>query len=473
MKQNQNIIKTLPFYLIAIGYFLIRISPDFLSNGLFLDGLIYSTVSKNLSEGIGTFWNPYFTATCLSEFHEHPPLALGIQSIFFSLFGENRHIEKIYSFLTYVTVAFIILKIWRDSGHKNGWIPLFLWFIIPEVSWACPNNLLENTLSIFTTLSVLFYMNSRRGEKYLFLFLSGLMLSLGFLTKGFVALFPWSIPFVFWLMLRKMTFKNMVSESLIMVFSTLVPLVFLMFLPEASSSLHKYIDKQVIGSIKDSVTVESRFYIVGRLVSELIPAIIIVLIVLIYGYRRKNQIRIKSDSFRYGIAFIVVGLTGVLPIMISQKQSGFYILPSLPFFAIGLAALINGQSEQLIGKIKSGTRSYKAFLWASCLFFLIGLFSILYFNNKFSRDEIKLKDTYAIISAIPAGSVISIMPEMHDDWSLHGYYARFKGISLDPDPNTRRDYFVIKNELLTDSAQIRDYKRVDIRTSEYQLFKIK
>jgi len=283
LKLNQETVKTLPFYLIAAGFFLIRISPDFLSHGLFMDGLIYSSVAKNLSEGIGSFWNPSFTATLLTEFHEHPPFAIGLQSLFFMILGEGRHTEKIYSFLTYLFVALTILKIWKDSGYKNGWIPLFFWFIIPVVSWACPNNLLENTLTIFTTLSLLFYLGSRRKLKYLFLFLSGAMLALGFLTKGFVALFPWSLPFVFWLSVKPGSFKNMITETLIMVLSTLVPLALIILMPESGASLHKYVDTQVIGSIRNVVTVESRFYIISRHASEQITVNIIVMNLLIYG----------------------------------------------------------------------------------------------------------------------------------------------------------------------------------------------
>jgi 4-amino-4-deoxy-L-arabinose transferase-like glycosyltransferase len=470
LKQNQDIVKILPFYLIVSGFFLIRISPDLLSHGLFMDGLIYSTLAKNLSDGIGTFWNPYFTATCLPEFHEHPPLAMAIQSIFFSVLGDGRLTEKIYSFLTYVIVSLIIMRAWQRSEFKNGWLPLFLWFVTPVVSWACPNNLLENTLTIFTTLSLLFFLESRRGKKYLFLFLSGSMLSLGFLTKGFVALFPWSLPFVFWLAMRKSAFKNMISETLMIIFSTIVPLALLLLIPEAGLSLKKYIDTQVIESLKNVVTVSSRFYIAGRLASELIPALIIVLIFLIYGYRSKDRIKTGSENFRYGIALIVTGLTGVLPIMISQKQSGFYILPSLPFFAIGLAALINDQSGHLISKIKDGTKSNRNLILASCLFFMAGLFAVFYNMDKFSRDESKLKDTYAILPSVPAGTIINILPEMYGDWSLHGYYARFKNISLDPDLTNMRNFLLIKNEQLTDTARIRNYKKADIPTSGYQLY---
>jgi hypothetical protein len=471
LKLTHEFTRALSFYLIVTGYFLLRISPDFLSHGLFMDGLIYSTVAKNLSEGIGTFWNPSFTVTFLPEFHEHPPLAMGIQSIFFLILGDGRITEKLYSFITCLIVASIILKIWHNSGCKNGWIPLFFWIVTPVICWACPNNLLENTLTIFTTLSLLFFLKSMSNKRYLFLFLAGLMLSFGFLTKGFVALFPWSLPFIFWLFLIPGNFGRMCTETLIIVLSTLIPLALLILIPEAGSSLHKYIDNQVINSLMNVVTVKSRFYIVGRLASELIPAIIIVLLLLLYGYKRKDPIKTGSKNIRFGLALIVVGLTGVLPIIISQKQSGFYILPSIPFFAIGFAMLINEQSEHLLGKINSGTRPYSYLLGASCLVFLAGLFLVFFNKDKYSRDEVKLKDTYSIIQSVPASSVINIHPGMWEDWSLHGYYARLKGISLDPDLNNKREYLLIKNELLTDTTLIRNYKKADLLTSEYQLYK--
>ena len=40
------------------------------------------------------------------------------------------------------------------------------------------------------------------------------------------------------------------------------------------------------------------------------------------------------------MVFILLGLTGVLPLMISIKQSGFYLIPAFPFFAIGACILM-------------------------------------------------------------------------------------------------------------------------------------
>ncbi len=55
MKRSHEISRTLPFYAFVGGVFLIIVCQNIFSNGMFLDGLIYSAVSKNLSNGIRHF----------------------------------------------------------------------------------------------------------------------------------------------------------------------------------------------------------------------------------------------------------------------------------------------------------------------------------------------------------------------------------------------------------------------------------
>lgn len=50
-----------------------------------MDGLFYSSIARNLSNGVGTFWQTHFSNTLFPRFYEHPPLALGIQSLFLKL----------------------------------------------------------------------------------------------------------------------------------------------------------------------------------------------------------------------------------------------------------------------------------------------------------------------------------------------------------------------------------------------------
>jgi|GEM_PF-5841411 len=61
---------------------------------------------------------------------------------------------------------------------------------------------------------------------------------------------------------------------------------------------------------------------------------------------------------------------------------------------------------------------------------------------------------------------------MFSDWSLHGYFARYKNISLDPDLKNKREYLLIKREIYSDTLE-RNYEVVPLNTSVYKLLKRK
>lgn len=473
MKINFKTNPAQTYVLFVTGIFLVIVSPRLLSDGMFKDGLIYSTIARNLSNGIGSFWNLHFTATCFSDFHEHPPLALAIQSIFFTVLGESRFIDKIYSFTTFVIVGYIIYKIWNFLGYKHYWVPLLFWLLTPCVSWACTNNILENTLSVFTSLSVLFYLYSRKIKKFFFIFLSGFMLALGFLTKGFVAFFPWTFPFLLWLLLRQRSFRIMVIDSLGVLISTVIPLLFLVILsPEAKISLQTYIDIQVINSLKNIVTVDSRFYIIKTMFSELIPSFILIVFFIIWCWRKKLSVSLIQTNFKIATVFILLAITGVLPIMISMKQNGFYILATYPFFALGFSLLIYPLIDILINNIDYQSEGFLLFKRIACGIFFFGIILAVYFSDDIERDKIKVQDTYKIISVLPEGSIININPDIWEDWSLHGYFGRYKNISLDPDNDNKREYLLILKDEYSEAIN-QDYKLIELKTTDYKLFKKK
>jgi hypothetical protein len=473
MRNSNGIFRSLPFYAFAAGVFLIIVCKDILANGMFLDGLIYSTVARNLSTGLGSFWNPHFTSTLMAEFHEHPPLSFGIQSLFFSVLGDSRFTDRFFSIFTVIITGIVILKIWKILGFKNGWLPLFIWIITPTVFWASYNNLLENTLSIFTSLSILSYLKYRENQKILLISLSGIMLSAGFLTKGFVAFFPWTLPFLYWLYLERKSFGRMTADTLMLFGFTLIPLLLLIGLfPDVRLSLHKYVDNQVINSIRNIVTVNSRFDIIKRLLSEIAPAAGLCMIILIYHKIRKSSLLPDKVNVRKSLLFISLGLTGVLPIMISMKQSGFYIVPVYPLFSIGLAILIYPVVNSFISDIRYESTGFMIIRWVAYGFLASGIILSVYYSGGFSRDKKLVEDTTAVCSVIPAGTIINISPEIYEDWSLHAYFARFKNISLDRDVNNRRQFLLIKNEYYSDTLNSR-YNIVKLKTSDYSLFKMK
>ena len=144
----------LPFYIFIVAIFLILISPYFLSQGMFLDGVVYSTIARNLANGNGTIWDRHYTEILDPHFHSHPPLAMALQSVFYKLFGDHLFIDKLYSIFTFLLSAIVIVKIWKQLNNNKTWLPLLFWISIPLVTWAATNNVLENTLCIFINLSI-------------------------------------------------------------------------------------------------------------------------------------------------------------------------------------------------------------------------------------------------------------------------------------------------------------------------------
>ena len=166
----------------------------------------------------------------------------------------------------------------------------------------------------------------------------------------------------------------MFIDSAVLVFFSLLPLLILiMIFPAAKIFLLKYFDNQVVGSIKSAVTVNSRFDIVKRMFSELIfPGSVCFLFILWGRFKTSVTIFLKANN-RMSLLFIAIGLNGVLPIMISLKQSGFYILATYPFFAIGLSLLVYPLLDSLFIKMNYNSKGFILFKWISYGLFISGL----------------------------------------------------------------------------------------------------
>lgn len=86
-------------------------------------------------------------------------------------------------------------------------------------------------------------------------------------------------------------------------------------------------------------------------------------------YIQKQNLDIKLN-WNKAFPFILVAASAVFPMMISLKQSGFYILPSFPFFALGIGILIYPIVNFLILRIKTHSFSFKVFTSISLLAFV-------------------------------------------------------------------------------------------------------
>tara|TARA_Y100000385_G_scaffold105006_1_gene108824 strand:- start:7162 stop:8562 length:1401 start_codon:yes stop_codon:yes gene_type:complete len=463
MKKKQS----LPFYFLVFSVFLFLVSPHLLSDGMFMDGLLYAAISNNLSNGYGSFWNLLLSNTLYPTFHEHPPLAFGIQSLFFDLFGESRFVERGYSFCCFIITGFIIANIWRKitpkNYHKLSWLPLFFWVITPLVSWSASNNMLENTMMIFTSFSVLLFIRAINENRYLFYFLGGVMLFLGFLTKGFVSLFPLSILLWQTLFRPPFLYRKLFITSFLTLFGIIIPfLVLFVLLPESYISLEAYFEKQVVGSITSIRTVDNRFWILWKLLQELIPGFILVLLFLFFSKVPLN----KDSQSSWFLVLLAVGLSGVIPIMISLKQSGFYITAAFPIFSIAFSLLIKNPVNELINKIIFNVIIYKRLLYTSFSLLILSLLLNLFFANTIQRDNLMLNDVFKVITVVPENSTISITNPLRNNWSLHGYFQRYGYISLDRNTNINHSYKLVNGKL----DLLPGYQKLELNLNTFTLY---
>jgi hypothetical protein len=80
------------FGYLQLQFFFALHVPPLIQDDMFLDGVTYAAISKNLAHGYGTFWMPHYTQTKDAVFHGHPPLVFGIQSFFFRVLGDSLYV---------------------------------------------------------------------------------------------------------------------------------------------------------------------------------------------------------------------------------------------------------------------------------------------------------------------------------------------------------------------------------------------
>ena len=422
-----------PFWLFLIGLFLILVSKSLLTEGMFFDGVTYASISRNMAEGQGTFWNPYYTQTLYPEFRQHPPLALGMEALAFKALGDHWWVEKVYSVLAFLLSGLFIALIWKRTTNniRWAWLPLLFWLTMPLVSWSATNNLLENTMSVFVLLSVyLMIVSYQRNHKF-WLFLSAVALLLAFLSKGFTGLFPLVFPILYCAFDQKRKWIQGPIDSLILVISVavFVGIMFLMF-PASWSYIKEYIQLQVINGGLHEATVSSRFYIVFSLLLQLVVPLVMVIALVVLKTKNKDNNKVfefPPDKAWFYI-FLILGLLGVLPIMVSVKQRDFYMLAALPFFALACGHINIAEVNTLMLKITPNLRKWMT-LGASCIL-LIGIMLNLVHIGKYGRDEALIEEVKQQIVESEGNNSIEIAPEEYTNWAKHAYYMRYGKISL-------------------------------------------
>jgi 4-amino-4-deoxy-L-arabinose transferase-like glycosyltransferase len=442
-----------------------------------------------LAKGEGTFWFLHYTDSFDAQFHIQPPLAMGILSVFYRILGDSFYVERIYSLLTFAISAFLIVKIWHKifEKHENyrqfSWLPLFFWGITPVTFWCFRNNMLENTVSVFTlfsVLSILYSIDSQGNNKYGWLFWAAFAMFCGALTKGLVALFPLATIGIYYFTQnrnlevaqpKRMTFLQMsfATLSLLISFCVLFLLLFKIS-PDAAKSLTLYQEKVKI--MLNEKTVSSHFYVLNRLCQEILPTIIAFILLLLVYSRQKIGFSALKNQFSNAFFFLLIGFSASLPIMVSLRQSHYYILPSIPYFALTFSVLCVPMLAHFWHKI---TEKAQKILLISSIIIGIGILGVSAMQiGKIGKDQEVMADAEILANFFPKKTIIKTCYQLETDYVLRAYLARYHSLSLNSDIyHELPKYVLLPSNEGCSVIGMEMYAEIFLNLKRYKLYQLK
>jgi hypothetical protein len=199
--------------------------------------------------------------------------------------------------------------------------------------------------------------------------------------------------------------------------------------PQAWEFLVGYFQRQVVRSLNEVQTVDSRWFILRRTASELLPAI--ALTALAWGV---GKVKPSSVAQKYALLFVCIGISGTLPIVISLKQSAFYALAAYPMFALGFACL----SVEMLEKVFTSISPAKTRI-LSIFFGVMLAGSFAYSLSRIGvadRDAPMQAMAKSLSGVIPPHTRVGVCKSAWGDWQLHAYLMRYGNISITDDTDT-------------------------------------
>jgi hypothetical protein len=395
----------------------------YFQEGMFFDGITYSALARNLYLGYGSFWRPYYNEV-FNPFYNHPPLLYWILSQFYQLIGDSMYVPKIYNTLVLLVTVWAMRSLWVKMDEKNNgldWWPFILWFASSIVFTTYRSTMLENTLSLFTLISIrlLWETLSKPKTAVLYISLAGGFIFLGFMTKGFVALFPFAFIFLY-SVCYKTSWKKIIIYP-ILLFSCFGMLYYSIITLNPSAKpyfdyyYHQHVFKAVSGN--EAVTTMGRSFLILQLFLELSPFIILSFISIPLCKRYGLKI-----NYRMVILFFLIGISASFPLFISPKQRTYYLIPAYPYFILGFALLMQPLVYYFISKMKMRKSSVYGII--SGILILAGITYSIIFSQQKEKDADLIADCRTLNARLPDKTILLTSTELATNWRVMAYLAR-------------------------------------------------
>ena len=413
------------------------------------DSSYISVLARNLAEGVGSFWYPAFSLDPLETYHQHPPLGIGLNSVFFRIFGDSIFTERIFSIVLLFLNVIILIGIWLVAGERpnSAWMPILLWISIPSVAETAMQNPLMQSSGLFASGACLFYLLAFRKRKLAILIPATVLLAAAFFTWGYPMFFILLFPFWLFLFSDRKSFRFMIAYMVlpILIFAGTLILVFLMQSSAMDSILNKYLTIVALDRLYEEPNVVSRMWILFEVLQQTIPLWLISMFLIVAGWRKGVHL---SSILGRALPFILTGLSFVGPITLQWHQNIIESFPVFFFLALGLAFFCKSVVESAIFLTRR-----KAFSLVSLAAFLILVF---WFINLQPVDQEAINQkNFALKIKANVGVNLSMgaPKEICEDKGLRAQLSRWARVKLS-ESDSSVTYFVSRDTVPEGFSQL-------------------
>ena len=478
----------LPFQIFTVLFILAMFLPRVLPEGMFADALTYTSIARNIAIGKGSFWQPYFSSGfwipfegSTYAFYGHPPLVMGLMSVFFKILGENWFTEKAYCIVIWLLNLYLVYKIWQFQAKERAlwWLPLIVWYGMPIVLWCYPNAMLDNTMTVFTLSAALLILKGLQAEKFPYtLYIgAGLCLHLALMSKGPVGVYPLAIPFIYaFFYENKYTARETMLQTLVIAVSCIGTLMLWALYEPARIYWMKYFNVQLVSSLAENDQTEhwtwlNYLNVIPSLLMQCAPPLAVGLIFFIFSKIKKAPFIFETDNTRLAKFYLAIALAGSLPMMVSHKMDTFYLIPAIPFLSLSFSSLFEPTLMDWVKRFrlsKLKAQRVNGFL----IITLIGV--LIYSANEFGkvgREQDVINDIKILRGYIPQGAKIGVTETSMGEFTIHAYLQRYEKWELTR-LSEKPKYFLINNRFPTDIdsiVKLKIYKELKIK--ELQRFR--
>ena len=461
--------------LVTIGVFAALLLPALFMDGMFMDGVFYASISRNFAEGYGTLWDMRFSDTFFYSMHEQPPLMFVLEGALFRLFGNTIYTERIYCVLAAIANSIVLIqcwRIWRSSSPREPdtvWLPLFLWIIMPVTFYAFTNNLEECTMTFFVLLALrsilkALFVSPVRNLHWL---MAGLWLLAAGLTKGIQGMFLLSAPFWAWVFLKNGTGLTLLKRSALIAAIPIVFVIIAWITPVMHESFDAYFTSR-FGKTFAGITANttSRLHILFELLIDTLPVVAVVALLLFAGRKTPGLRTAFHQNTRMMFFLLACGFSGILPLMITLEQRGFYLVTALPIIAMACAIPVLPVAARLTHFLTTH-KTVKVVVTAFGALVIAGsLVATFVLAGQPKRDADKIAALHEIAQLTGDHLTIRSTNALNADWGFLTYGQRYHYLSFTEQDRPELQWYITEKGFIPEG----NYQEVPLKTQVYSLF---